>query len=78
MDVSDALDWLRDLYRKDRTEGQDVTIILGVEKAGMSAQLDQWFTDDLGLPHVALGGYASQTLAGQVQEYIKAYKRPAC
>ncbi len=49
-------------YRRDRTEGQPYTVYLDVEKAGLSAQLDDWFTGPLGIPHVALGGYASQTL----------------
>jgi hypothetical protein len=75
--VEEARTWLRDLYRRDRTEGQPWTIILGVEKAGMSAQLDDWFTRPLGIPHVALGGYASQTLCDQVARYVRRRKRPA-
>jgi len=43
----------------------------------MSAQLDAWFTDPLGIPHVALGGYASQTLADAVARYIHRQHRPA-
>lgn len=66
----DALAELRYAYRRDRTEGQPWTIVLGVEKAGMSAQLDAWFTDPWGIPHVALGGYASQTLCDHVNRYI--------
>jgi hypothetical protein len=73
----DALRQLRDKYRRDRTAGQEWTIVLGVEKAGMSEQLDAWFTDPLGLPHVALGGYASQTLCDRVRRYIEAHDRPA-
>jgi hypothetical protein len=57
---------LRYLYRRDRTEGQEWTVYLGVEKAGLAEQLDSWFGDQLGLPIVALGGYASQTLADAV------------
>src|SRR5207245_595857 len=64
-------------YRRDRTEGQKRTIVLGVEKAGMSAQLDAWFTEPLGIPHVALGGYASQTLCREVLRYIDPRNRPA-
>jgi hypothetical protein len=75
--ADDARDWLRDLYRRDRTEGQEWTIILGVEKAGISAQLDAWFTDPLGVPHVALGGYASQTLCDQVSRYVLRTGRPS-
>ncbi len=29
----------------------------------MGAQLNAWFTDRFGIPHVALGGFASQTCA---------------
>ncbi len=75
--TEDALDYLRELYRRDRTEGQPFTIFLGVEKDGMSAQLDQWFTDPLGIPHVALGGYASQTLCNEVRQDVRRQKRPA-
>jgi hypothetical protein len=76
-DPDDAMEWLRDVYRRDRTEGQPWTILVGVEKAGMSAQLDAWFTDPLGIPHVALGGYASQTLCHQVAAFIARRQRPA-
>jgi hypothetical protein len=50
--VRDALRY----YRLDRTAGQDVSIYLGVEKAGMVVQLQSWF-GDLGIPILALGGY---------------------
>jgi hypothetical protein len=76
-DPDDALDYLREVYRKDRTEGQEWTVYLGVEKAGISAQLDAWFSDPLGIPHVALGGYASQTIADKVRRDIQAQGRPA-
>jgi hypothetical protein len=76
--VEDLLDYVvRYLYRRDRTEGQEWTIYLGVEKAGLSEQLDSWFGDPLGLPIVALGGYASQTLADQVRRDIENTGRPA-
>jgi hypothetical protein len=65
-----ALDWLRDIYRRDRTEGQPVQVMLGVEKAGLSAQLSAWFTEPLGIPRIALGGYAAQTLCGQLNRWL--------
>lgn len=75
--VDEVMDFVIDyLYRRDRTEGQDWTIYLGVEKAGLSAQLHSWF-DDLGLPIVALGGYASQTLCDAVRRDIEKQARPA-
>lgn len=73
----EATAWLRDLYRRDRTEGQPWTIFLGVEKAGQSEQLDAWFTEPLGIPHVALGGYASQSLVDHVRRDVRSQDRPA-
>jgi hypothetical protein len=52
-------------FRLDRTDGQDVSIYLGVEKAGMVVQLESWF-GDLGIPILALGGYSSQTYVDDV------------
>lgn len=63
-------------YRRDRTEGQPYTIYVGVEKHGMEAQLYTWF-GHLGVPILALGGYASQTLAKQVQRDILQRGRPS-
>jgi hypothetical protein len=64
--VSEALDDLHGYYRRDRTEGQEVSLYLGVEKAGLIAQLQLWF-GDLGLPVLALGGYASQTYVKDIR-----------
>jgi hypothetical protein len=74
---AEAVENMQDTYRRDRTEGQPWTIYLGVEKAGMSEQLNAWFTDPLGIPHVALGGYASQTLCDQVRRDVEDQGRPA-
>ena len=68
---------VRYLYRRDRTEGQESTIYLGVEKAGLSEQLDSWFGGELGVPIVALGGYASQSLTSAVRRDIATAGRPA-
>jgi len=57
--------WLADIYRRDRTEGQDVALYLGVEKAGIVEQLKAWF-GDLGIPILALGGFSSQTYVDEV------------
>jgi hypothetical protein len=76
-DPDHARGWLRDLYRRDRTLGQPWTIVLGVEKAGMSEQIDAWFSDPFGIPHVALGGYASQSLCDETRRYVESYDRPA-
>jgi hypothetical protein len=61
--------YLRSIYRRDRTEGQEVTIYLAVEKAGIQAQLWDWFAD-LGLPILALGGYGSQTYKDQIKAHV--------
>jgi hypothetical protein len=75
---ADALDYLiRNLYRRDHTEGQPWSIYLGVEKAGLSEQLDAWFGDELGVPILALGGYASQSLTDKVRDDIDYYERHA-
>ena len=75
---ADAMDYLiQYLYRRERTEGQDWSIYLGVEKAGLSEQLDAWFGDELGLPILALGGYASQSFVAEVRDDIARQDRPA-
>lgn len=65
-----ALRWLSSIYRRDRTELQDQQIFIGVEKAGMVVQLQDWF-GELGLPILALGGYSSQTFVKTVGEAIE-------
>jgi len=65
----DALDQLVRWYRLDRTRGQDVSLYLGVEKAGMVVQLQSWF-GDLGIPILALGGYGSQSYVDEVIEDV--------
>src|SRR5215510_14642399 len=45
----DARGWLSDIYRRDRTEGQDLSLYLGVEKHGLVELLRAWF-GDLGVP----------------------------
>jgi hypothetical protein len=73
----DAIAYVAGSYRRDRTEGQPWTIFLAVEKAGLSAQMDVWFTGPQGIPHVALGGYASQSLCDQVRRYVDDQSRPS-
>ncbi len=71
--VADALAAIRYAYRLDRTYGQDVSLYLGVEKAGLVNQLTAWF-GDLGLPVLALGGYSSQTYVDDVRGDVRAYR----
>jgi hypothetical protein len=72
----EATDWLCRIYRRDRTEGQEVSIYLGVEKAGIVEQLRSWF-GDLGIPILALGGYSSQTYIDQVVGDVQRQNRTA-
>jgi hypothetical protein len=74
-DLADARAWLRDRYRLDRTEGQDVCLLLGAEKATMSLQLDDWF-GALGLPRIVLRGYTSQSLIEDIKDHVAADGRP--
>jgi hypothetical protein len=73
---AEARRWLQAIYRRDRTEGQTVSLYLGVEKAGIVAQLQEWF-GDLGVPVLALGGYGSQTYVDDVVADVAATNRPA-
>jgi hypothetical protein len=41
---------IRRMYRRDRTEGQEWSIHIGVEKRGMIEQLDSWFGRVTGAP----------------------------
>lgn len=73
---SEARADLRTWYRRDRTEGQPYSVVLGVEKEGIVAQLSAWF-GHLGFPIVALRGYSSQTLEADVLADVEGYDRPA-
>jgi hypothetical protein len=64
--TEEATAWLKNRYRRDRTEGQEYSIYLAVEKAGIVNQLDEWFGDELGIPILPLGGYSSQTFVDDV------------
>src|SRR5262249_6916376 len=65
-----------EIYRRDRTEGQDVSIYLGVEKAGIVEQLRTWF-GAFGVPIVALGGYSSQPFVDEIVADVEDQGRPA-
>lgn len=65
--AADAASWLAERYMEDRSSTQPHNIYIAAEKNGLKAQLFQWFAP-LGLPVLALGGYASQTLCDEVYE----------
>jgi hypothetical protein len=73
---TDALDDLAELYRRDRTEGQEHLVVLGGEKRAMLAQFGEWYPDR-GVPFVALSGNASQTYADEVAAFVVGDGRPA-
>lgn len=73
----DAVDWVSRIYRRDRTEGQAWTVYIGVEKAGLVAQLDAWFGDPRGIPILALSGYASQSYVDSIVRDVAYQGRPA-
>lgn len=72
----DAREYISKIYRRDRTEGQEYSIYLGVEKEGIVEQLSSWF-GDLGLPIISLKGYSSQSYVTQVMEHAQDRGRPA-
>jgi hypothetical protein len=72
----DAVDAMARQARLDRTIGQDVSLYLGVEKAGMVVQLESWF-EEFGIPILALGGYSSQTYVDNVSADVYGHDRPA-
>ncbi len=72
----EARSWLSRIYRRDRTEGQEYSIYLGVEKAGIVEQLESWF-GDLGISILALGGYSSQSYVDEIAKDVQEQTRPA-
>jgi hypothetical protein len=74
--AADVLEATRDQFRLDRTRDQDMSVYLCVEKAGLVVQLETWF-GDLGLPVLALSGFASQSYADVVAADVFRQKRPA-
>lgn len=68
--TDEALGWVKSRYRRDRTEGQEYSIYLAVEKAGIVNQLDEWFGRKYGIPILPLGGYSSQTFVDEVVEDV--------
>ena len=68
--TDEARDWLKERYVRDRTEGQEYSIYLAVEKAGIVNQLDEWFGRRYGIPILPLGGYSSQSFVDQVVEDV--------
>jgi hypothetical protein len=74
---ADAIGDAVDTYRRDRTQGQECAVYLGVEKDTMVAQLEDWFGLPYGVPILALGGYASQSYCDRIARHVSYDGRPA-
>src|ERR1700723_893313 len=61
----EAMQALISQYRRDRTDGQDHSIYVGVEKNALANLLTNWF-QQYGIGVIALGGYASQTYVDDI------------
>lgn len=72
----DAMDALKRQYRRDRTEYQQFSIYIGVEKNALATLLASWFNEK-GLPVLAFGGYPSQTFVNDIIEDIDRREKPA-
>lgn len=73
---TDAQQWLRRAYRRDRTEDQEVALYIAAEKNATRAALLEWF-GELGIPVLALRGFASQPYVEAVAEDVERDGRPA-
>lgn len=68
---ADALLRTVHIYRRDRTEGQEIVPMLLVEKATVVAQLEDWFGKPLGIPIAALRGYHSESYEREIRDYLE-------
>lgn len=71
-----ALNALTAQYRRDRSEGQEVNLFIGVEKNALAGLLRAWF-DSYGVPVLPLGGYSSDGLDEEVRDHVANDGRPA-
>jgi hypothetical protein len=65
----EAIRYAAAVYRRNRSERQDLQLYLGVEKLTLLAQLKSWF-GDLGIPILAFRGYSSETYEREIAEDI--------
>lgn len=73
---TEAREWIAKKYRRDRTEGQEVNLYIGVEKNGLVEHLTSWF-QLYGVPIVAVGRYASQAYIDEIADDILNDDRPS-
>jgi hypothetical protein len=74
-DPDDAIDWVKSIYRRDRTENQSCQTWVIFEKATLAAQIESW-TDEMGLPTAALRGYSSESLEREAIREFRNDGRP--
>jgi hypothetical protein len=74
-DPEAAIDYVIRIYRRDRTENQDVQTWVLFEKATLGAQIEDW-TWDYGIPTAALRGYSSESLEREIFEGMVEDGRP--
>lgn len=63
-------------YQRDHTEGQEVLVVIGAEKATLKAQFEMWF-EALHIPVVVLKGYSSESYETEVRDMVLDDGRPA-
>jgi hypothetical protein len=71
-----ARDWLRSIYRRDRTDGQEHNVFLAVEKDALAGLLWSWFSD-YGVSIFAARGYPSESLCESIAAEVADDGRPA-
>jgi len=72
----DAVESMASGYARDRSEGQEWEIYLGVEKDALSQLLWNWFSQ-YGFTIIPLSGYSSQTFVDDIQSDAFGAGRPA-
>jgi len=72
-----AREWLHSIYRRDRTEGQEHAVYIGVEKVALAGLIESWFSER-GIPVLPLGGYTSQSfISNDVAPHVQEQERPS-
>jgi len=70
-----AVEWVKEIYRRDRTEDQTFQVWVLFEKATLAAQVQDW-TWEYGLPTAALRGYSSESLEREIWKAMADDGRP--
>src|SRR5262245_9038792 len=68
----DARDYIKSVYRRDRTEGQATNLYVGCEKDALSALLENWL-NDRGIPVLVVGGWHSEGYERQINRDVDWY-----